>query len=231
MRHRQRAALKPRATALPGMANDTLQRIEDVGVIAVLRGVEPETVEAVGEAIVAGGVTALEVTADSPDAMASIETLVASLGDDALVGVGTVLDAETAREAIDTGAAFVVSPTFEPSVVEACNEAGVPVAPGVFTPTEAQRAHEAGADVVKIFPAKTGGPGHLSAIKGPLGHLDVIPTGGVGPDNAGEYVEAGAMAVGAGGAILDLDAVDRGDYEVLTENAAAMIEAVEAAQD
>jgi 2-dehydro-3-deoxyphosphogluconate aldolase/(4S)-4-hydroxy-2-oxoglutarate aldolase len=213
------------------MPTDTLQRIEETGVIAVLRGVEPDTVEAVGEAIVAGGVTALEVTAESPDAMASIQTLAETLGDDALVGVGTVLDAETAREAIDAGAAFVVAPTFEASVVETCNDADVPVAPGVFTPTEAQRAHQTGADVVKIFPAKTGGPGHLSAIKGPLGHLDVIPTGGIGPDNAGAYVEAGAMAVGAGGAILDDDAVDRGDFAVLTENAAAMVEAVEDARD
>jgi 2-dehydro-3-deoxyphosphogluconate aldolase/(4S)-4-hydroxy-2-oxoglutarate aldolase len=212
------------------MTSDAIERIEAAGVIAVLRGVEPETVGAVGEAIVAGGVTALEVTAESPDAMRSIERLVDALGDDALVGVGTVLNPETAHEAIDAGAAFVVAPTFEESVVAACNDADVPVAPGVFTPTEAQRAHEAGADVVKIFPAKTGGPGHLSAIKGPLGHLDVIPTGGVGPDNAGEYIRAGAMAVGAGGAILDDEAVDRGDYEVLTENAAAMVAAVEGAR-
>ncbi|WP_049893824.1 bifunctional 4-hydroxy-2-oxoglutarate aldolase/2-dehydro-3-deoxy-phosphogluconate aldolase [Salinarchaeum sp. Harcht-Bsk1] len=213
------------------MVNDTLQRIEEAGVVAVLRGVEPDTVEQVAEAIVEGGVTALEVTADSHDAMDMIETLTETVGDDALVGVGTVLDSETTRAAIAAGAEFVVCPTFDRGVVETCNRYGVPVAPGVFTPTEAQQAYEAGADVVKVFPAKSGGPGHVSALKGPLGHLNVIPTGGVGPSNAGEYVEAGAMAVGAGGAILDHDAVDAGDYEQLTENAAALVRAVEDARN
>ncbi|WP_248515191.1 bifunctional 4-hydroxy-2-oxoglutarate aldolase/2-dehydro-3-deoxy-phosphogluconate aldolase [Salinarchaeum laminariae] len=213
------------------MVADTLQRIEEAGVVAVLRGVEPETVEDVADAVVAGGVTALEVTADSGDAMDMIETLTETLGDEALVGVGTVLDSETAKAAIDAGATFVVCPTFDRGVIETCNRYGVPVAPGVFTPTEAQQAYEAGADVVKIFPAKTGGPAHVSAVKGPLGHLNIIPTGGVGPDNAGEYIEAGAMAVGAGGSVLDHDAVEAGEYEQITENAEALVEAVEDARN
>ena len=225
------AAFMPQGRAAPDMANDTLQRIEEAGVVAVLRGVEPDTVEQVADAIVEGGVTALEVTADSPDAMDMIETLTETIGDEALVGVGTVLDSETTRAAIAAGAEFVVCPTFDEGVVETCNRYGIPVAPGVFTPTEAQQAYEAGADVVKVFPAKSGGPGHVSALKGPLGHLNIIPTGGVGPGNAGEYIEAGAMAVGAGGAILDHDAVDDGDYEQLTENAAALVRAVEDARN
>jgi len=212
------------------MANDTLQRIEEAGVIAVLRGVEPETVEDVARAVVDGGVTALEVTADSGDAMDMIETLNETVGDEALVGVGTVLDSETTKAALDAGAEFVVCPTFDEGVVETCNRYGVPVAPGVFTPTEAQRAYEAGADVVKVFPAKSGGPAHVSALKGPLGHLNIVPTGGVGPDNAGEYIGAGAMAVGAGGSILDHDAVAAGDFEQITENAAALVAAVENAR-
>lgn len=216
----------PPAVAGAHMVDDTLRRIEDCGVIAVLRGVEPGTVEDVAAAVLEGGVSVLEVTADSPDAMATIRTLAERFGDEALVGVGTVLDSETARAAQRAGAEFVVCPTLDSGVIETCNRYGTPVAPGVFTPTEAQRAYEAGADLVKVFPAKTGGPGHVSALKGPLGHLDVVPTGGVGPGNAGEYIEAGAMAVGAGGAILDDEAVAAGDFDVLTENAAALVEAV-----
>jgi len=213
------------------MVEDTLRRIEDCGVIAVLRGVGPETAEDVAAAVLDGGVTAIEITAESPDAMGTIETLRERFGDRAVVGVGTVLDSETARAAQRAGAEFVVCPTFDAGVVETCNRYGTPVAPGVFTPTEAQRAYEAGADLVKVFPAKTGGPGHLSALKGPLGHLDVVPTGGIGPGNAGEYIDAGAIAVGAGGAILDEAAVERGDFDVLTENAAAMVEAVADARE
>jgi len=208
------------------MVADTLQRIEAAGVIAVIRGVDPDDVPAVAEAVVDGGVTALEITADSPDAMTTIRSLTESLGEEALVGVGTVLDAATARAAIDAGAAFVVCPTFDPGVIETCNRYGVPVAPGVFTPTEAQRAYEAGADVVKVFPATTGGPGHVSALKGPMEHLEIVPTGGVGADNAGAYIEAGAMAVGAGGAIVDHDAIERGEFAAITDNAAALVEAV-----
>jgi len=208
------------------MVAETLQRIEDGGVIAVLRGVEPETVQDVADAVVAGGVTALEVTADSPNAVGMIETLSERMADDVLVGVGTVLDAATARAAIAAGASFVLCPTYEEGVVETCNRYGVPVAPGVFTPTEAQQAYEAGADLVKVFPAKTGGPSHVAALKGPLGHLDVVPTGGVGPDNAGAYIEAGAVAVGAGSSILDHDAVSRGDFEAITANAEALRDAV-----
>lgn len=213
-----------------GMASDVLQRIEDCGVIAVLRGVEPATVEDVAAAVIDGGVDVLEITAESDDAMAMIETVSERFADEATVGVGTVLDDTTARLAHRAGAAFVVTPTFDRGVVETCNRYGVPVAPGVFTPTEAQRAYEAGADLVKLFPAKTGGPGHLSALKGPLPQLDIVPTGGVGPSNAGDYVEAGAMAVGAGGAILDLEAVERGDFDAIEENARELVAAVEEAR-
>lgn len=219
-------AFMPPARQTRGMVAETLQRIEEGGVIAVLRGVEPETVEDVADAVVAGGVTALEVTADSPHAVGMIETLSERVAEDVLVGVGTVLDPATARAAIAAGAEFVLCPTFEEGVVETCNRYGVPVAPGVFTPTEAQQAYEAGADLVKVFPAKTGGPAHVAALKGPLGHLDVVPTGGVGPDNAGAYIEAGAVAVGAGSSILDHDAVDRGDFEAITANAEALRDAV-----
>ncbi|MXR41976.1 bifunctional 4-hydroxy-2-oxoglutarate aldolase/2-dehydro-3-deoxy-phosphogluconate aldolase [Halobaculum sp. WSA2] len=210
---------------------DAFATMRDSGVVAVLRGAEPETVVDTAEALVAGGVTALEVTADTAGATDMIATLSEELGDDALVGAGTVLDSETARAAIAAGAEFVVSPSFDEGVVETCNRYGVLCAPGVMTPTEAVEAYEAGAEVVKVFPAKTVGPDHVAALKGPLGHLEIMPTGGVSPDNAGDYIEAGAVCVGAGSALVDRDLVEAGDFDAITERAEAFREVIEAARE
>ena len=210
---------------------DAFAAMCESGVVAVLRGAEPETVVDTAEALVAGGVTALEVTADTAGATDMIATLSEALGDDALVGAGTVLDSETARAAIAAGAEFVVSPSFDEGVVETCNRYGVLCAPGVMTPTEAVEAYEAGADLVKVFPAKTVGPDHVAALKGPLGHLEIMPTGGVSPDNAGDYIEAGAACVGAGSALVDRDLVEAGDFEAITERAADFRAVVEAARE
>lgn len=198
-------------------------RIVDSGVVAVMRNTTPERAAAVGEALVAGGVTALEVTADADDPVACIETLDDRVGDAAVVGAGTVLDAATADRLIDAGAAFVVSPTVEDDVIEACTARDVPVAPGAFTPTEAREAYQAGADVVKVFPAATGGPGHLARIGGPLPEIPLLPTGGVDVESASEYVEAGAIAVGAGSALVG----DGEDLDAVTERAEAFVAAVE----
>ena len=210
---------------------DAFAAMRESGVVAVLRGAEPETVVDTAEALVAGGVIALEVTADTAGATDMIATLSEELGDDALVGAGTVLDSETARAAIAAGAEFVVSPSFDEGVVETCNRYGVLCAPGVMTPTEAVDAYEAGAEVVKVFPAKTVGPDHVAALKGPLGHLEIMPTGGVSPDNAGDYIEAGAVCVGAGSALVDRDLVKAGDFDAITERAEAFREVVEAARE
>jgi len=208
----------------------TLGRIVDPGVVAVMRGADPDAVVEIGRALVDGGVTALEVTADSADAAESIGALRASLGDGAVVGAGTVYDAETVRETVDAGAEFVVSPTVELDVVEACQEAGVPVAPGAFTPTEVRTAREAGADLVKVFPAASAGPAHLSRIAGPLPDVPLMPTGGVDLASAPAYVEAGAVAVGVGSALVEDRLVAAGDFEALTERARAFVEAVEDAR-
>ncbi|QZX98571.1 bifunctional 4-hydroxy-2-oxoglutarate aldolase/2-dehydro-3-deoxy-phosphogluconate aldolase [Halobaculum rubrum] len=210
---------------------DAFVAMRESGVVAVLRGAEPETVVDTAEALVAGGVTALEVTADTAGATDMIATLSEELGDDALVGAGTVLDSETARAAIAAGAEFVVAPSFDAGVVETCNRYGVLCAPGVMTPTEAVEAYEAGAEVVKVFPAKTVGPDHVAALKGPLGQLEIMPTGGVSPDNAGAYIEAGAVCVGAGSALVDRDLVDAGDFDAITERAEAFREVIEAARE
>lgn len=209
--------------------NETLSRIADGGVVAVLRGVDADQLVGIAEALQAGGVDVVEITADTPAVTDLIETLTDTF-DDLVVGTGTVLDAETARSTIAAGAAFVVSPSLHEDVIETCNRYGVVCAPGVMTPTEAIRGYEAGADFVKVFPAKTVGPDHLAAMKGPLGQIPLMPTGGVGPTNAGEYVEAGAFAVGAGGALVDYEAAARGDYEVITETAREFTRVVEDAR-
>ncbi|MDB9280491.1 bifunctional 4-hydroxy-2-oxoglutarate aldolase/2-dehydro-3-deoxy-phosphogluconate aldolase [Halorubrum ezzemoulense] len=212
------------------MRTDRLDRITDSGVIAILRGVGVEEAPAVADAVTDGGVTALEVTADTPDVTAAIEA-VAERVDDAAVGVGTVLDAETARAAQLAGAEFVVTPTVNREVIRTANRYGTPIAAGAYTPTEAIEAFEAGADFVKVFPAKTGGPAHVAALGGPLSQVPLVPTGGVTADDAGAYVEAGAAAVGVGGAIVDHDAIEAGAYNRIAADARAVVEAVSAARE
>ncbi|WP_096592275.1 bifunctional 4-hydroxy-2-oxoglutarate aldolase/2-dehydro-3-deoxy-phosphogluconate aldolase [Halorubrum ezzemoulense] len=212
------------------MRTDRLDRITDSGVIAILRGVGVEEAPAVADAVTDGGVTALEVTADTPDVTAAIET-VAERVDDAAVGVGTVLDAETARGAQLAGAEFVVTPTVNREVIRTANRYGTPIAAGAYTPTEAIEAFEAGADFVKVFPAQTGGPAHVAALGGPLSQVPLVPTGGVTADDAGAYVEAGAAAVGVGGAIVDHDAIEAGAYDRIAADARAVVEAVSAARE
>ena len=212
------------------MRTDRFDQITDGGVIAILRGVARDDTVAVADAVVDGGVTALEVTADTPDAMSSIEAM-ADRVDDALVGAGTVLDAETARAAQLAGAEFLVTPTVNRDVIRTANRYGTPIAVGAYTPTEALAAFEAGADFVKVFPAKTGGPDHVAALGGPLSQIPLVPTGGVTAANAGAYVDAGAAAVGVGSAIVDHDAIAAGAYDRIAANARAVVEAVSAARD
>jgi len=212
------------------MRTDRLDRITDGGVIAILRGVARDDAVAVADAVVDAGVTALEVTADTPNAMSSIEAI-ADRVDDAVVGAGTVLDAETARAAQLAGAEFLVTPTVNRGVIRTANRYGTPVVVGAYTPTEAIDAYEAGADAVKVFPAKTGGPEHVAAIGGPLPQVPIVPTGGVGTGNAGEYIEAGAVAVGVGSAIVDDEAIADGDFDAIRSNARAVVEAVAAARE
>ncbi|WP_265108025.1 bifunctional 4-hydroxy-2-oxoglutarate aldolase/2-dehydro-3-deoxy-phosphogluconate aldolase [Halosolutus halophilus] len=206
-------------------------RIVENGVIAVMRGIDEDDVVPVARAMHDAGVGALEITADEPHARDKIAAIDRELADtDAIVGAGTVLDAATAQSVIDAGAEFVVSPHTDADVVRTCNRHNVLAAPGVMTPTEAVTAMEAGADVLKMFPASTVGPGHIGALSGPLGDVDVIPTGGVSPDNVADFFDAGAVAVGAGGAILNDEAIANGDMDGVRETAATFVEAVEDAR-
>ena len=154
-----------------------------------------------------------------PRAVALIEELAATLPADVIVGAGTVLDAETAREVIRAGARFVVSPVFQAEIVDACRDADCAVMPGCFTPTEILAAWEAGADIVKVFPATALGPGFFKDVRGPLPQVRLMPTGGVTRDNAGDWIRAGAVAIGVGTALVDPAAVEAGRFDLIRDNA------------
>ena len=210
--------------------SDAVRRLQDAGVVAVIRLADGARLQAVAEALAAGGVRAIEVTMTVPRAAALIAQLSRSLPPDSIVGAGTVLDAETAREVIDAGARFVVSPVFRRAVLEACHERDVAAMPGCFTPTEILDAWDAGADIVKVFPATALGPGFFSDLRGPLPQVRMMPTGGVTRENAGDWIRAGAAAIGVGTALVDRRAVDEGRFETITANARHFVEAVQQAR-
>jgi len=204
--------------------------IESSGVVAVIRLSDATQLRAVAEALAEGGIRALEVTMTVPRAVALIEELARSLPTEFLVGAGTVLDVETARQVIAAGARFVVSPVFKSELIEACHRSDVPVMPGCFSPTEILTAWEAGADVVKVFPATALGPTFFRDIHGPLPQVRLMPTGGVTRENAGDWIRAGAVAIGAGTALVDAKAVAERRFDLITENARHFIQAVQLAR-
>lgn len=204
--------------------------IEDAGVVAIIRIREAGRLRAIVDALIEGGVRALEVTMTVPRAIDLIGDLSASLPSGFLLGAGTVLDEATAARVIDAGARFVVSPVFKPGLINVCHDLDVAALPGCFTPTEILTAWESGADLVKVFPATALGPTFFKDVKGPLPDVKLIPTGGVTLDNAGEWIRAGAAAVGVGTALLDARAIAAGDYRVLTANAARIMAGVKAAR-
>ena len=205
--------------------------IERAGVVAVIRMKDPAKVQAVVDAIAAGGVHAIEVTMTVPGAVELIKTLAPRMPSGFLFGAGTVLDPETAIQVIDAGAQFVVSPVFRRSMIAACHDRDVPVTPGCFTPTEILDAWDAGADIVKVFPATALGPGYIKDVRAPLPQVKLMPTGGVTVDNAGEWIAAGAVAVGVGSALLDAKAIDAGDYGALRARAERIVANVNAARN
>lgn len=203
-----------------------VRTIEAVGVVAVVRLPDATAGATVAKALADGGVTAIEVTMTVPNAVRLIAELSASLGEGLLVGAGTVLDAATAREVIRAGARFVVSPVFRPAVIAACHELDVPAMPGCFSPTEILSAWDAGADVVKVFPATALGPGFFKDVRGPLPHVKLMPTGGVTLANAGDWIRAGAVAIGVGSALVDPKAVAAGRFDLIRDHAAQFVAAV-----
>jgi len=206
------------------------RRIEELGVVAVIRLKDPQKLRAVVEALADGGVRALEVTMTVPRAVELIAELAPTLPAGFLLGAGTVTDVATARAVIDAGATFVVGPVFRPAIIAACHERGVPAMPGCFSPTEILAAHEAGADIVKVFPATMLGPQFIKDVRAPLPQVKLMPTGGVTLDNAGDWIAAGAVAVGVGSALLDGAAIDSGRFDVIAANARRVVAGVSAAR-
>ena len=200
--------------------------IEQDGVIAVVRLDDLSKAVPLTEALVAGGVRAVEFTFTNPAAGEAIAAASAALGSRALIGAGSVLDAETARVAILAGARFVVTPTVSLATIELCNRYGVATTIGALTPTEILTAWQAGATYVKVFPANLGGPRYLRDVLGPLPQLKLIPTGGVDVDNAGEFIRAGAVAVALGSNLVDSRSVAAEDWKTITARAQAIVDAV-----
>ncbi len=203
-----------------------LDLIRSTGVIAIMRAQSSDQLIAAADAIRAGGVRVIEVTMTTPGALGVIEEATARFGDEVLFGAGSVLDTETARAAILAGAGFVVAPTLKIAVVELCNRYSIPVMPGIYTPTEALTAWEAGAGMVKLFPASVGGPDLIKAIRAPLPQLEIVPVGGVDLTTAAEFIRKGAAALGVGSSLVNQKLLDTGDMGELTRRAVAFIAAV-----
>jgi 2-dehydro-3-deoxyphosphogluconate aldolase/(4S)-4-hydroxy-2-oxoglutarate aldolase len=198
---------------------EVLKTLREIGLVPVLRAESEEQALALASAIAAGGVTVLEITMTVPGAIRVMRRL-AEERPDILIGAGTVLDAETARMCILEGAQFVVSPALKIQTIEMCHRYGVAVLPGALTPTEIVTAWEAGADVVKVFPASSlGGAKYLKSVKAPLPQVELIPTGGVSLATAEEFLEAGAFALGVGADLVNPKAIGEGKPETITENA------------
>ena len=210
---------------------EIIQRLLDPGIIAIIRADSSESLLRAAEALLAGGVTAMEVTMTTPNALQVIGDVTAKFGDRVLMGVGSVLDAETARAALLAGAEFVVTPVTKVEVIRLCNRYGKPIASGAFTPTECLLAYESGADFVKLFPADHAGPAYIKNILAPLPMLQIIPTGGVTPETAGAFLQAGSVALGAGSALVSREILAKRDWKKLTARAAEFVRAVRAVKN
>jgi 2-dehydro-3-deoxyphosphogluconate aldolase / (4S)-4-hydroxy-2-oxoglutarate aldolase len=203
-----------------------LNRLLSSKVVAIVRLDSADEILNVAKALKAGGIDVIEFTMTTPGALEMVAEASSQFGDEVLLGAGTVLDAESARAAILAGAQFIVAPSLNLRTIELCRRYGKPVIPGAYTPTEILTAWEAGADLVKVFPANTLGPEYIRAVLAPLPQLRLVPTGGVSADNAAGYIKAGAAALGVGGKLVDKNAVKRGDWEALTAEAQRLVEAV-----
>ncbi len=190
-----------------------LERVLQLGIVAVIRSSRTEALADVAEALLAGGVDVLEITFTIPRPLRVLEQVADRIAGRALLGAGTILDAESARAAILAGAEFIVSPNTDPRVIEVCKRYGKLVIPGALTPTEIVTAWQAGADIVKVFPADVSGPKLLKAIHGPLPQVRLMPTGGVNLNTAADYLRAGACALGLGTSLVEATAVEQGDFQ------------------
>ncbi|MCM3694171.1 bifunctional 4-hydroxy-2-oxoglutarate aldolase/2-dehydro-3-deoxy-phosphogluconate aldolase [Neobacillus niacini] len=208
-----------------------LQEIIDSGVVAVIRGAKSDSIIPIAESLLAGGVNALEITAETPGALQLIEKVSVAFGDKVIAGAGTVLDPETARIAIMHGAKFIFSPTINIETIKMTKRYGVISVPGAMTPTEILSGYENGADVIKVFPANILGPNYLKDVHGPLPQIPLMPTGGIDIENTASYIRAGAVAVGVGSTLVNTkEEMTDAYFNNLREKAIRFVEQVQLAR-
>jgi 2-dehydro-3-deoxyphosphogluconate aldolase/(4S)-4-hydroxy-2-oxoglutarate aldolase len=210
---------------------DVLKKVAEVGLVPVVRAQSADEAMKVVDAIREGGVPVLEITMTVPGAIGLMEQMARRFGKDVVLGAGTVLDPETARACILSGAAFVVSPALNRATIEVCRRYSVAVLPGALTPTEVVSAWEAGADVVKVFPCGAlGGASYIKSLKAPLPHIEMIPTGGVSVKTAADFIKAGSLALGVGADLVDTKAIREGNARAVTEKAREYVRLVQEAR-
>ncbi|HEX8268183.1 MAG TPA: bifunctional 2-keto-4-hydroxyglutarate aldolase/2-keto-3-deoxy-6-phosphogluconate aldolase [Pyrinomonadaceae bacterium] len=210
---------------------EVIQKIVEIGLVPVIRASSEDEAMRVIDAILKGGISVLEITMTVPGAMKVMETLAVRYGNDALIGAGTVLDSETARACILSGAKFVISPALNLETIRLCKRYSITVMPGALTPTEVVTAWQAGADFVKVFPCSAmGGASYIKGLKAPLPQIELVPTGGVNLKTAADFIKAGSSALGVGADLVDVNAIRAGEASVVTERARQFLEIVQEAR-
>ena len=210
---------------------NTLTRILESGLVAIIRSNRPQGLVETANALAEGGVTALEVTLTTPGALEVISDLAASCKGAFAVGAGSVLDRESARAAILAGAEFLVMPNLNIGTIEIAKRYGKVVCPGALTPTEIVNAQQAGADIIKIFPASSLGPEYIKAVRAPLPQIRLMPVGGINLENVSSYFKAGACAVGVGSSLVNGKLIDQGDWSSITKLARQYVQAIQGARN
>ncbi len=209
-----------------------LSSIIDIGIVPVIRTSSAESAIKAIEAIYKGGIRAAEITMTVPGALRALEKVADQFGDKIVLGAGTVLDPETARACMLAGAEFFVTPALKPATIEMARRYSKVIMPGALTPTEVLTAWEAGADIVKVFPCgNVGGPKYIKALKAPFPQIEMVPTGGVNLETAGDFLKAGACAVAVGGELVDAKTIKEGRYEVFEERARQYLAVVAKARE
>jgi 2-dehydro-3-deoxyphosphogluconate aldolase/(4S)-4-hydroxy-2-oxoglutarate aldolase len=206
--------------------DEVMKRVHEIGVIGIFRVDSPEACFKAMDALRAGGLHALEVTTTTPNAIEVVREARRKYGDETLIGIGTVLDAETAEKGIEAGAQFIVSPSVHKEVLDVCLKHEVVSCPGTFSATEVVQAWKWGADLVKVFPVSQVGPSYIKALLGPLPWIRFVPVGGVEVDNAGDFIKAGAYCLGVGGGLVSKKAISAGRFDLLTQAAKDILKAV-----
>jgi 2-dehydro-3-deoxyphosphogluconate aldolase/(4S)-4-hydroxy-2-oxoglutarate aldolase len=210
---------------------DVLAKVKELGLLAVIRGPSPELTVKIVEALVAGGVSGIEITYSTPDAEEVVRTLCGKFGDSIILGMGTLTKPEQALSAKAAGANFLVSPICEPNLVREMVSSGLLTMAGALTPTEVLQAYNLGADVVKIFPGSLGGPAYIKALKGPFPYIPMMPTGGVNAGNVREWFATGVVAVGAGSELCPPQLAKEGKFDEITKRAAEFVQTVKSARE